>query len=222
MHEYSIDKSARNKTIIYIFIISTLISAFICRLLNGFFDNLYLQLEKDSAFKSVLELLELWEFPNLIGVAVIYGILSFVHEHWLWKIFRKLYGLPNLNGHWSGTLSSSYRQDPIRMEMDITQTWSRISFKSTFPDTNSNSYSNNAAIHIDDNKGISIYFGFQNQSNDIDSKLITYYGYNILNLEKKGTHIKAIYFNNRPNSKKGQGGNMGSFELDRKSKKAEK
>ena len=224
MHEYSIDKEIRKKTAITLFILSSLISVLLEGLFGKYFAKLLLQVEQNETFANLLNLLEIWEFPNLIGFGVTYGFVSIIYEKLIWKckLLQVIHGLPNLNGHWEGTLLSSYTSDPIPMEMDITQTWSKISFKSTFPKTRSCSYSNTAAIQINDSEGISIYFGFRNQSNDISSKLQTYYGYNILKLENKETHISAIYFNNRPSSRKGQGGNMGTFELDRIKKKAEK
>lgn len=69
---------------------------------------------------------------------------------------------------------------------------------------------------MEDNRGISIYFGFHNDSTDIASGMQSYDGYNILTMIDNDT-ISARYFNNRPNPKKSvKGGNMGTFNLKRK------
>ena len=99
------------------------------------------------------------------------------------------------------------------MKLDVIQTWSEISFRSTFP--KSTSSSNTAAIHMEDNRGVSIYFGFHNNSTDIETGMQSYDGYNILTMVDKNT-LSARYFNNRPNPKKSiKGGNMGTFSLHR-------
>ncbi|MDT4375386.1 hypothetical protein RO787_18780 [Blautia coccoides] len=91
--------------------------------------------------------------------------------------------------------------------------WSEISFKSKF--SKSKSASNTAAIHLNANSGICIYFGFHNDSIDIDTGMQGYDGYNILTMEDNN-HISAKYFNDRPNpNKRVKGGNKGIFELTR-------
>ena len=155
-------------------------------------------------------------FPNFLEAAVIFSILSSVFEKWIWKIpfVRGLHGIPDLNGHWEGELHSSHSEEAIHMELDVSQNWSAISFKAKFP--KSESYSNTAAIHMDDNRGISIYFGFHNDSTDISTGMQSYDGYNIITMTDKDT-LSARYFNNRPNPKKNiKGGNMGTFKLERK------
>lgn len=219
MHSYSIDKKIRNMVTIGIFIISIVVAIILRTVLvkplvamNSWVNS--------TCMKSVIDFISITGFvPNILEVATIYGGLSVLYEKYIWKwsIVKKVHGIPNLNGEWEGKLKSSFNEKEIDMTMKITQTWSEISFVSTYP--KSKSASNNAAIHLEANCGITIYFGFHNNSNDIEAGMQSYDGYNILILEDDN-RISARYFNDRPNSnKKIRGGNKGTFELARKLKK---
>ena len=224
MHTYSIDRDLRRKVTIIIFALSMIISL----ILNGLCSNLtdiIPVFEETSPLKNVVELIQWFEIdPNVLGIPFWYVVMNYVYNNWIWKwrLFLKWHKIPNLNGKWQGSLTSSYNEQTIRMTMDIEQNWNKISFKSVFPDTKSESYSNVAAIYVDANSGVEICFGFKNESHDVKTDLQSYEGYNVLRL-KAGDQIWARYFNNRPNSNKEfKGGNKGSFELQRVSKKIEK
>ena len=215
MHSYSIDKKIRTSFSIALFVVSIAVSMLLRMALSTNTDAISAQL---SAMKldTVMEFLSsTGVFPNIFEATVIYSILSFLFEKWIWKFpgIRCMHGIPNLNGHWEGELRSSYSEESISMKLDVIQTWSEISFRSTFP--KSTSSSNTAAIHMEDNRGVSIYFGFHNNSTDIETGMQSYDGYNILTMVDKNT-LSARYFNNRPNPKKSiKGGNMGTFSLHR-------
>jgi len=94
------------------------------------------------------------------------------------------------------------------MSLDVVQTWSKISFVSTFP--NSKSESNVASIFIERDGIMKVGFGFINHSRELQHQ---YDGYNILDLDDD-THLFGRYFNNRDNSNVGnKGGNIGTFIL---------
>ena len=215
MHSYSIDKKIRTSFSIALFVVSIAVSMLLRMALSTNTDAISAQL---SAMKldTVMEFLSsTGVFPNIFEATEIYSILSFLFEKWIWKFpgIRCMHGIPNLNGHWEGELRSSYSEESIPMKLDVIQTWSEISFRSTFP--KSTSSSNTAAIHMEDNRGVSIYFGFHNNSTDIETGMQSYDGYNILTMVDKNT-LSARYFNNRPNPKKSiKGGNMGTFSLHR-------
>ena len=118
MHEYSIDTNTRKTVVIIIFILSCCTSCLLGELLNFIINYYALQVEESTALTHMRNFLKFIEFPNLIGVGVIYELISFVHDRWAWKLFHMFNGVPNLNGHWTGTLSSSYGPDNIKMEMD--------------------------------------------------------------------------------------------------------
>ena len=147
---------------------------------------------------------------NFIGVTFLYGIIYWIFDNyaWKWKILRKFLGVPNLNGHWEGTLTSKTFQTTIDMSLDVVQTWSKISFVSSFP--KSKSESNVASIFIERDGIMKVGFGFINHSRELQHQ---YDGYNILDLDDE-THLFGRYFNNRDNSNVGnRGGNIGTFKL---------
>lgn len=218
MHAYSVDKRIRIKIAIGLFVVSIAVSMFLRTMISSskcviFVVTTLLTVAKMNEISEFLSSTGI--FPNFLEAAVIYSMLSFFYEKSIWKctLIRPLHGIPNLNGTWRGKLQSSFSCEPIDMELVINQTWSEISFISTFPQ--STSYSNTAAIHMEDNRGISIYFGYHNESSDTNTGMQSYDGYNILTLKDKDT-IVGRYFNNRPNPDKSiKGGNMGSFSLHR-------
>ena len=97
--------------------------------------------------------------------------------------------------------------------LTIKQTWSKISFVASFPDTNSKSESNCASFFIETNGDKKIGFGFVNRSREVSAQ--QYDGYNVLELDSEN-EIAGRYFNNRDNSAFGiDGGNKGQFKLTR-------
>lgn len=226
MHTYSInkgDKDLRAKVAVIIFglsmVISLLLKEFCTDKLNEFANVL-----RTSDFKNVVGLVEWFEVnPNVLGIPFWYSILTFIYREYLWQfwLFRVLHGVPKIKGNWEGSLKSSFNGKTIPIEMYIKQNWNKISITCFFPKTDSTSNSNTASILVDSNKGTEICFGYTNDSYDVDNKLQSHDGYNILNLVDKN-HIKARYFNNRDNpNPECKGGNKGSFELWR-SEKTEK
>lgn len=218
MHAYSIDRDIRRNVAITIFIISMAVSLVLTQLCSGLVEEFVIFL-KSSNVKRLVELLEWLEVsPNFFGIPLWYSVLSWIYDKWIWKcpLLIKWHNIPNLNGKWKGSLTSSYNGETIPMEMDIEQTWSKISFQSTFPKTNSNSYSNVAAIYVEGNNGTEISFAFKNDSYSVADKIQSYNGYNILKLINKNK-IKARYFNDRDNPNPDfKGGNKGTFEIERK------
>lgn len=216
MHSYSIDKKIRTHISIALFVASIAASMLLRTILSPYLVKITAQLSSTMINPIIEFISSSGIFPNFLEAAGIFSFLSFIFEKWIWKLpfISFFHRIPNLNGHWEGELHSSYSDEAIHMDLDIVQTWSEISFRSTFP--KSTSSSNTAAIHMEDNRGISIYFGFHNDSSDIASGMQSYDGYNILTLDDNDT-ISARYFNNRPNPKKSvKGGNMGTFNLKRK------
>lgn len=218
MHTYSIDRELRTKVAILIFMISMVFSLLAKYLCSGWLEQITIYLET-SEWKQIVNLIEWFEVnPNILGIPFWYGILMCFYEKivWKWPLLYKLHNIPNLNGIWSGTLTSSYNGKTIPMKMEIKQTWSKISFHSVFTNTNSESYSNVAAIYVEGNNGIEISFAFKNDNYSVPDKMQSYDGYNILKLVHENT-IKARYFNNRENPNPNfKGGNKGVFEIVRK------
>lgn len=218
MHTYSIDRDIRRKVTIGIFILSMLLSLVLKQQFADALSKFAIAL-KTSEGKYFVELVEWFELnPDILGIPFLYATITWLYEKWIWKcpFCLRIHGIPNLNGKWEGGLTSSFDGKTIPMEMDIRQTWSKISFQSTFTQTNSISYSNVAAIYVDGNNGVEISFAFRNNSYSVPNKTQSYDGYNILKLVEKNK-IKARYFNDRDNPNPTvKGGNKGEFEVKRK------
>lgn len=213
MHAYTIDKSLREKVILIIFIISIILSSVLTFLLGGIITNTKIWFQQYAWISNALRLCdELGVTTNFIGVPCLYALIYKIFDNytWKWKPLKKVLTVPDLNGHWEGELTSATYQTTIHMDLNIVQTWSKISFVSTFP--KSKSESNVASIFIERDGIIKVGFGFINHSRELPHQ---YDGYNILDLDDDN-HLFGRYFNNRDNSNVGnRGGNIGTFELQK-------
>lgn len=217
MHTYSINKDIRIKVSIIIFVISMILSFVLGNVFTELLNNFrnYIKNSDVAAIVTFVEWLDVT--PNVFGPLFLYGCLYAFYDRiaWKWSVFSKFHKIPDLNGIWQGNLKSSFNNRRIRMKMEIEQSWSKIKFISEFPDTHSKSYSNVAAIVIDGESGMEIYFGYKNESSDLTSGMQVHYGYNILTLTSE-RHIHGRYFNDRQNPNANiKGGNKGGFELDK-------
>ncbi|WP_050642210.1 MULTISPECIES: hypothetical protein [Clostridia] len=211
MHTYTIDKSLRSKMILNIFIASIILSALFTFLLGDVISEVRAWMQNYKWLAEILNLCDrLGVTTNFIGVTFLYGALYWGFDNfvWRWKIVKKFLNVPDLRGHWEGELTSTTYKTKLDMKLDVKQTWSKISFVSTFP--KSKSESNVAAIFIERDGIVKIGFGFINHSREFPHQ---YDGYNILDMDDDN-HLFGRYFNNRDNSNVGNsGGNMGTFEL---------
>ena len=218
MHVYSIDKDIRRKVIVVIFGLSIFISIIMKYLLSvpiGFIGECIKKVELLQILFQIGNLLDV--FVDVISVPVIYAILYWWFDKKLWKTkyINKVLQIPDLNGEWTGKAKSSFGDNnEYTMNLTIEQTWCKISFVASFPDTKSKSESNCASFFVETNGDKKIGFGFVNRSREVNSQ--QYDGYNILELDSENV-IFGRYFNNRDNSARGiAGGNKGQFVLKKK------
>lgn len=213
MHAYTIDKSLRGKVILNIFILSIILSSLLTFWLGGIITSAKMWLQQYTWISEILRICdELGVTTNFIGVTFLYGLIYWLFDNYIWKckLLKKLLNVPDLNGHWEGNLTSVTYQTTIHMDLDVVQTWSKISFVSTFP--KSKSESNVASIFIERDGIVKVGFGFINHSRELPHQ---YDGYNILDLDDDN-HLFGRYFNNRDNNNVGnRGGNIGTFELQK-------
>lgn len=216
MHAYSIDKDIRGKVIIILFGISIFISIILKYVLRVPIEFIGENIRKVELFEILYQIGSVLDiFCDILSAPAIYAILYLLFDKKLWKTkyMLKILGIPNLNGEWTGKANSSLGNTEYTMNLKVEQTWSKISFIATFPDTNSKSESNCASFFVEANGDKKIGFGFVNRSREINSQ--QYDGYNILELDSENV-ISGRYFNNRDNSLFGiVGGNKGQFKLTR-------
>lgn len=211
MHSYTIDTDARKKVIIYIFILSILLSTLCTYCLEGEISNIKNWLNQIEWANQLLKICDAFGITtNLIGIPFVFKIMYSCFDKHIWKckIFQCLHNVPDLNGRWKGQLTSITQDTTIDMYLDIKQQWSKVNFYATFP--NSTSKSNFASIIINQSGKAIIGFGYINYSRELPHQ---YDGYNILVLDDD-THLYGRYFNNRNNSNIGhKDGNIGNFNL---------
>ena len=217
MHVYSIDKDIRRKVIVVIFCISIFISIimkYLLRVPSEWMGECIRNVELLEILFQTGNILD--AFFDIISAPAIYTILYWWFDKKLWKTkyINKVLEIPNLNGEWSGKAKSSFGDNnEYTMNLSIKQTWSKISFIASFPDTNSKSESNCASFFIESNGDKKIGFGFVNRSREVNAQ--QYDGYNVLELDSEN-EMAGRYFNNRDNSLFGiVGGNKGQFKLTR-------
>lgn len=215
MHQYSIDTKIRDKVVYCLVVVSISLSILLTGCFSGLLERADNALNKIEWLSKLAEILRITELlPNIISAPIIYGLLSLLFNKVLWKtkVLQRFLGVPNFNGIWSGKLHSSYDDNEYTMNLEIEQTWTTIRCTSLFD--SSKSYSNVAAVYTKGSEGNTLYFGFHNQSSDIEKGSQQYDGYNILIL--KGNTLYGKYFNDRPHPKKtNKGGNLGTIELYR-------
>ena len=132
MHPYSIDIQERKNVLLFLAIISIVLSWSFYRVLDSYHITLPWYVESPS-------------------VLFFYGLLFSVFDRWAWKIFRKI-GIvktPNLNVKWKGYLKSSFDEHSagIKATLEIFQDWTRI--KIILNTEQSSSYSESASFVIE-------------------------------------------------------------------------
>jgi len=198
MKKYSVSGNERETVIL----INLLSSLFIAQILYPLFCNLSAHITNDE-IKSILSQ---FEIIGIIGnpatVMGVYAILSKLFDCVFWKIpfIIKLTKVPNLNGKWVGQFDSVRDEHGKQVhtkgsgEMDIKQTWSRISCICTFK----KSISENGVTFIDckNCNDIRLKFIYHNNSREPSLGLPEYTGYNEL-VYTAPNELKGDYFTKR-------------------------
>lgn len=215
MSHYTInDDKIRTKIILVIWMISFIAALILYKKIGGLWESMNSWLSKSDTGRTIV-LFDI--IPNLISVPVIYAILFFLHDKLLWKnrLIMKLHGIPDLNGEWKGELVSSFCENKkFDMTIIVKQTWTQMSMIAKYD--MSRSSSKNITIKSD-GAVTKIYFGFTNESKDVNN-LDMYFGYNEITLEEEEVDDKKIqimegkYCNNRKSPRQ-KGGNVGVFRL---------
>ncbi|MHB8276683.1 MAG: Cap15 family cyclic dinucleotide receptor domain-containing protein [Candidatus Humimicrobiaceae bacterium] len=146
MHPYSVDGEERKYIFVFLVVISIILSW--------------------SFYKSLIYYkitLPWWvESPSVL---FFYGLLYWVFDRWIWKLFVKIRFLkiPNLNGKWDGYLKSSFdnHSAEIKTTLQIFQTWTRI--KIILSTEQSKSHSESASIMVSDPEGCCLSYQYINE-----------------------------------------------------------
>lgn len=213
MHTYSMDNNLRSKIIVSIFTLSIILSSVLTMIFENVISKVLSWVQTYDCIATIMHLCSDYGVTtNYIGIPFLYSLLYFLFTKyiWRWKCVNKILNVPDLNGHWTGKLTSVTFGSTIDMDLDIKQTWGKISFVSTF--AQSKSESNTASVFIERDGIAKVGFGFINHSRELPHQ---YDGYNVIDIDN-ATHLFGRYFNNRDNTNAGhKGGNMGTFELEK-------
>lgn len=153
------------------------------------------------------------EVPSPLGF---YGIFYTAFDRWLWKwiLFRKigLVKVPELNGAWNGSLTSSFHEhsQQLKAEIRISQTWTQI--RIVLETEASKSNSKIAAILTEDPDCIELSYEYLNEPRaKADKGMQTHRGtaHFIFRKTKDSESLKGEYYSGRDRQ------NYGTLEFKR-------
>jgi hypothetical protein len=185
MHQYATDSDER-KNILFLLVVISLLSAWF---LNEIVLN---QILNRSLF---------WwlEAPAVFGL---FGLFYGVFDRYLWKkpIFHKirLIRIPDLNGIWKGYISSSFKPDVPRenVEVEINQSWTKIGI--SLRTGSSRSHSLTASVLTKDQNNILISYEYLNEPKyKAESSMHTHRGTCRLVLSPDRQRLEGEYYTGR-------------------------
>jgi SMODS-associating 2TM, beta-strand rich effector domain len=192
MHDYSIDTHIRRTVYVVIALIALGVPAYIAEV------------------AAPLNIPDSLKFPLSFGV--IFSLMAFLFDRFVWKWLPPLHGVPDLSGRWRATGVSSY-QDPqtgenarFSMDIRIRQTFSRIEVFTETADSTSRSF----MASIETQHAMQLFrYGFDNiPKNMSNAELQRHPGMMDLRLIS-GTRMEGDYFSGKHRLR------YGSLELDR-------
>jgi len=140
-----------------------------------------------------------------------YALFYAVFNKWLWRwsLLHRigLVTVPDVNGEWSGEVSSSFQQfqEQIPFQAQVSQTWSRmiIRFRTSYSD----SHSETASFMINAGTGPTLSYTYLNRPKlSVDPALMMHQGTCVLVLSKHATtsRLEGEYYSSRGRSNIGQ------------------
>lgn len=194
--EYSLDNSKRRQVTITTLFISIIISYLLyipaMKVLESF--SLLHCFNESFGYLGIMPNLSAW---------VIYKLLTYLFDNYIWKQVFFWSGVPDLNGEWEGYLVSSHDNKNAKvinrkMCLKIDQTWVTMSCRSEFD--NSSSISKNIFLETDSGYAAVLKFLYTNQSIDVKSGMTKHDGFNVLVLKKDTDNndvLQGTYFTMR-------------------------
>lgn len=194
MHPYSINSEEHKRMSLYMAVIAILLAW------GLFFFS-----------KNIFSLPWWVEAPSVIGF---YGFLHKWFESKLWrnKFIRKIFGIktPIVDGDWSGSITSHSSHAngliPIK-KFCIKQSWTHI--RIYLETENSESYSFEASMNVDEFGTVRIHYQYMNKPKDgAPETMHVHYGSASAKLDDQGV-LRTEYYSGRDRN------NTGSFEIKR-------
>ena len=199
MHNYSFNNDYRKKAILIIVFISIILNLILYFPLNHIIE---LICEKSAVFSNfVYQCDNIGLSINQFTVLGLFGIIYSLYSKVLWKskLFKRFHNIPDLSGEWTGSYSSSFKDENGEPKTggcaaEIEQSWNKISIKCTFGES-SYSYSKTASLYVGDIEGNVLTFTYTNDANIPNWEIKKHDGCNIL--KYKNGILDGRYFTNR-------------------------
>lgn len=130
----------------------------------------------------------------------IYGILYFMFNRWLRIPLSKMriISTPFLKGEWESKINSSYNfeRGPIKSELEIRQTWTKISFDLSTEFSSSESFS--ASFDIQPDGRFKIAYNYKNTpKSNAPNTMHSHIGTTHITVSKDRTSFSGFYYTNR-------------------------
>ena len=193
MHPYSIKSNAEKMWYI------VAILSFICYLGFSFLNANYISPAISDKYGIVLYV------SPIIVFGLLYGIFYYIIDKWGWKneIIQMRYKIPNLNGKWTGKLTSKYGGEndentktgakEIKIALKIIQTWKNISIKLMAEESESHSLTT-SIIQTHGTWQINYQYLSKPKVNSIEEMQI-HHGTAVLDYDEIEKTLKGYYYN---------------------------
>jgi len=154
-----------------------------------------------------------FETPSIM---LVYGLLHWVYDSWLWKLKARGVGLsqiPNCAGTWYGILQSSHDGNTtIEGMLVVHQMWSKIAAE--FQSASSTSYSRMASLNVTPGASQGLIYEYTNDPRaDAKETMHAHRGFAFLRLSTDGHWLEGDYYTGRDRT------NIGTMRLRLVSKK---
>jgi hypothetical protein len=181
MHSYSIDTEERKNILLFLAIVSIVLSWAFYKILNNYQIALPWWVESPS-------------------ILFFYGLIFVVFDKWLWQYFKKIgfVRTPNLNGEWKGYLRSSFDEHSsgVKATLKIFQTWTRIKILLTAEQSSSHSETASIIIEAPEGEYLSYQYINEPKSNAVKTMRIHRGTAKLLFNEKKSI-LEGEYYSGR-------------------------
>lgn len=137
------------------------------------------------------------DMPSVLGV---FGLVLLAYDRWIWAFrLARMAGCsgPNLNGRWSGVLSSSFDRGATEfpVTVDIAQTWSHLSI--ALVAQTSRSRSSSAALELTPEGSWALSYTFLNEPiANAPKRMHAHRGTAVVRLEGEGS-LEGEYYSGR-------------------------
>lgn len=185
MHEYTVIGHPREKIILFIAIISLVLSNWVSILFEQWIPNHFS-----------------FTINFSISVFAVFSIIYLIFNNVIWKLklFDKILHFPNLNGEWEcdglGHNLIKNQEYPWEGVVVIKQSWDKVLISNRTRTSTSNSISLTGGIKYYPGVGYKVSYHYENIPNASEAELKKHEGFCILTFNEECSTAEGCYFNN--------------------------